>query len=43
MGCNQAKIEPETLTPDDARVIRETWKMVGREAYGEYGQRLMLR
>lgn len=43
MGCSQAKIEPETLTPDDARIIRETWKMVGREAYGEYGQRLMLR
>ncbi|CAF1017852.1 unnamed protein product [Adineta ricciae] len=43
MGCSQAKIEPEALTPDDARIIRETWKMVGREAYGEYGQRLMLR
>jgi len=43
MGCTQAKIEPEALTPDDARIIRETWKMVGREAYGEYGQRLMLR
>ncbi|CAF1681433.1 unnamed protein product, partial [Adineta ricciae] len=34
MGCSQAKIEPEALTPDDARIIRETWKMVGREAYG---------
>ncbi|UJR30545.1 hypothetical protein I4U23_018075 [Adineta vaga] len=43
MGCSQTKIEPEALTPDDARIIRETWKMVGREAYGEYGQRLMLR
>lgn len=43
MGCGQAKIEPESLTPDDARTIRETWKLVGREAYGEYGQRLMLR
>ncbi|CAF0900418.1 unnamed protein product [Adineta ricciae] len=43
MGCSQAKVEPESLTPDDARIIRETWKMVGREAYGEYGQRLMLR
>ncbi|CAF3884953.1 unnamed protein product, partial [Rotaria magnacalcarata] len=43
MGCSQAKIELEALTPDDARIIRETWKMVGREAYGEYGQRLMLR
>jgi hypothetical protein len=43
MGCSQAKIEPEALTPDDARIIRETWKMVGREAYAEYGQRLMLR
>ena len=43
MGCTQAKIEPEALTPDDTRIIRETWKMVGREAYGEYGQRLMLR
>ena len=43
MGCTQAKIEPDTLTPDDVRIIRETWKMVGREAYGEYGQRLMLR
>jgi hypothetical protein len=43
MGCSQAKIEPEALTPDDARIIRETWKMVSREAYGEYGQRLMLR
>ncbi|CAF2369551.1 unnamed protein product [Rotaria sp. Silwood2] len=43
MGCSQAKIEPEALTPDDVRIIRETWKMVGREAYGEYGQRLMLR
>lgn len=43
MGCTQAKIEPEALTPEDARIIRETWKMVGRETYGEYGQRLMLR
>ncbi|CAF0916658.1 unnamed protein product [Didymodactylos carnosus] len=44
MGCSQStRIEPEALTPEDSRTIRETWKLLGKEAYGEFGTRLMLR